>query len=365
MLRGIAALCVAAFHARNLFGPTPIVPHAYLAVDLFFVLSGFILMHRYSEPISRADISPAQFMRFRFARLYPLYLLVTLLGAALLVAKIALKVNHGGTVLDVARATGLNIFVVPDPGSHVLRPDEPLFPMVTPAWSILWEFILSAYFYGWIRSGGRGLGWILSFAVGALIFTTSYNQTLDGGWQWSSFLIGGIRALTGFCLGVLSWRATASVRRSGSVLAARGLFLLALGAALVSGVYLMMVPQAIWPVELALALVAFPVLVCGLALNRSAVLENPVSDLLGGASYSIYLTHGLVVDVVFAAMKRFSIQPSLPVGLGWIILQIAVSWLCWKLFETPCRLAIQRLGKPRLCKGQIERRLGGEFGASL
>lgn len=82
-LRGLAALTVLAYHsAGRIFGDTEHVPlplgHGYLAVDLFFLLSGFVLMHVHEQEFSNGVTwsSFGQFLRARFARTYPLYITI-------------------------------------------------------------------------------------------------------------------------------------------------------------------------------------------------------------------------------------------------------------------------------------------------
>jgi peptidoglycan/LPS O-acetylase OafA/YrhL len=89
-LRGVAAAAVVTVHAPLFFhsvatpgsvpdasGHAPMTGplfEAYLAVDFFFLLSGFVLAHAYGEKLNDGMTS-CQFMRCRLIRLYPLYLL--------------------------------------------------------------------------------------------------------------------------------------------------------------------------------------------------------------------------------------------------------------------------------------------------
>jgi peptidoglycan/LPS O-acetylase OafA/YrhL len=57
------------------------LPHSYLAVDFFFILSGFVLAHAYEDRLL-AEMTPTQFLCLRLIRLYPLYLIGTLIGIA-------------------------------------------------------------------------------------------------------------------------------------------------------------------------------------------------------------------------------------------------------------------------------------------
>lgn len=96
-IRGIAALWVAIFHSRLVFNIPAAwwkasIEHGWAGVDLFFVLSGFILMHAHGEEFVR--VGSAAWKRFlggRLVRIYPLNFVV-LLGIV--------AITHGGQ--DVA-----------------------------------------------------------------------------------------------------------------------------------------------------------------------------------------------------------------------------------------------------------------------
>jgi peptidoglycan/LPS O-acetylase OafA/YrhL len=345
-LRGLAALSVAAFHSRDLLGDSAIVPHAYMAVDLFFVLSGFILMHRYAAGVISGELSGVRFAQLRFARLYPLYLAATLLGALLFAAKILMKAHVDGTVAEVARAVLYNAVLLPDPVVSQLRPDGALFPFLGQAWSVLWEFVLSAAFFVWLRRGGKGLGWILAISMATLGVMAMAYKSIDGGWVWATMPMGGVRALTGFALGILV------ARIAGPMASHPGRARLAAIAggvsALAAATYIGFSQATAWPLELAIAFLALPLIVGGLALTRTPWLENRAGDVLGGASYSIYLLHRIVFDIAIVGMKRTHLSPSPVFGFAGLIGVVALSWCCWRAFENPCRVWIQSLGVKRV-----------------
>src|ERR1700676_365401 len=72
-LRGVAALAVVVFHIPELFG-LPVQKSSSLAVDLFFILSGFVVEHAYGEHL-RHEMTFSRFMLVRMIRLYPLYVI--------------------------------------------------------------------------------------------------------------------------------------------------------------------------------------------------------------------------------------------------------------------------------------------------
>lgn len=140
-LRGIAALCVIFYHAlwnTHLSG-LRIVSNAYLAVDFFFILSGFVIAANYSGKI--ADFASARaFMILRFFRLYPLHLAVLAGLFAVEVLKFSLR---GAFVSDVAPFTGPNsprLLIENLLMAQGLGPESQL-GWNSPSWSIGAEFV--------------------------------------------------------------------------------------------------------------------------------------------------------------------------------------------------------------------------------
>ncbi len=87
-LRGVAACWVMLYHAEFRAGTTApvrvLIDHGYLAVDLFFILSGFVLALNHAPAFRRdREAAYAGFLRKRLARTYPLYLVATLVCFAL------------------------------------------------------------------------------------------------------------------------------------------------------------------------------------------------------------------------------------------------------------------------------------------
>src|SRR5580698_9043340 len=95
-LRGVAAISIVVFHYSQNLG-WELLPNAYLAVDFFFMLSGFVLAHAYEARL-RSGQAVAEFMQRRLIRLYPLYWLGTTLPVALISSR-----NGGDSLIRTAR----------------------------------------------------------------------------------------------------------------------------------------------------------------------------------------------------------------------------------------------------------------------
>lgn len=205
-LRGIAAMAVVLFHA-GFFLDLPKPAEGQLAVDLFFVMSGFIIAHRYGDELA-GGMPLAAFLRVRLVRLYPLYLLGAALGvlpAAVLVATGDRDLFHLGLVA----ALPFHLLMLP---SHFVSPriDE-LFPFNYVAWSLALEVLVNVLYAATIRfwTPARLAVLVASAAVALAICAWSYGG-LKYGYAWTGWPVGIVRILFGFPLGVLLQRVFAT-----------------------------------------------------------------------------------------------------------------------------------------------------------
>lgn len=94
-LRGVAAGLVVCYHTHLFRGSAAITPHGYLAVDFFFMLSGFVIASAYQEKLE-AGFTVADFVTQRVIRLYPVALAGILLGALRLVSLYVIRSGRLG-----------------------------------------------------------------------------------------------------------------------------------------------------------------------------------------------------------------------------------------------------------------------------
>ncbi|MDD2877774.1 MAG: acyltransferase [Acidiphilium sp.] len=201
-LRGVAALAVACFHIFSYF-QLPFYPyHAYLAVDFFFMLSGFVIAHSYDRRLS-GQMKIRGFLKVRLIRLYPLVLLGILLGtSAFLLAALV-----GGHIYlpTLLQAAATNALLLPSPAMTYLRPWA--FPVDTPLWSLAFEFwinILYACCFKYLNKISLTAALLLGAVL--LCWTAITFNGLDVGYAWPSFYLGGARVLFPFVLGIVMSR---------------------------------------------------------------------------------------------------------------------------------------------------------------
>lgn len=284
-LRGVAAVAVVIFHMTD--GQLP--AHGYLAVDLFFMLSGFVLAGAFEDRL-RAGLTFLSFMRERLARLYPLYAAGLAIGLAG-----ALRSTPAGHVL-------------PEWAENMCFGAAGGFGLDAPLWSLVMEVAVGALFAGGLwRFGNRALAALVVGAGIALVLVDHHGLTPSLGW---------IRVFFAFPLGWLTWRLRA---RLAPLVGRRAPILALLG---VCGSWAAPAGVAI---DLAAVLVLYPLAVAALALGMQPTgLLAKASSLLGGLSYPLYATHAVVIPLVWLVL------PGLPAGLAAALL---VAWVLHRTVE--------------------------------
>lgn len=355
-LRGIPALLIVMAHYPLLFVPgwdvsQKFIAHGYILVDLFFLMSGYVIDLNYRDRISGAKgsvMSFAEYFKRRMARLYPLYALAIFLG---LIFEIARQIKHGGSadIFGYVQPLILNLFFIPDVSVHEWRPDGVIYPYCVAAWSLLCEIVVGVLYYFWVRWGQKALIPLQIGSVFAVLIGGFLLNTFDGGWlQGLSCFVGILRALAGFVIGIGlvrgQFQEIYEYFKSSS-------FLKFLTWGIVSGSIFYVVlgyqpnhhdltAHLVDPIIMYFVL---PLLVLMAADGRLPLMETPFSVWLGGISYSIYLLHGFILDWVELAAKYLHFEGNWLIGMSCLGLVILVSWANYHLFEVPLRQWISKL----------------------
>lgn len=339
-LRGIAAIGVVVFHLGPAFSPLA-TPGGYLAVDLFFMMSGAVLSHAY-EPRFRAGMGTLDFMRARFIRLYPLYLLGTLSGAAVTLASmLGRNVMHWDSA-SLARTTLLGLLFLPDVSG---RPVDTLFPLDIPCWSLFLEVLVNLLFVvSWrLLASSRLMAVSLVTGIAVAVAAMHYGN-IDQGSTAAGLAVGLARSVFGFSVGVLiarNVRHAPGGRSSLEVLAIMAIFGLAI-AGRPDGEL-----RAIW--DIACVLVVFPLLVSwGTRVDPGTRLRS-VATFLGVTSYATYVLHSPLSSVLNSVTRHLARASSgSGIGVAWsgfafLAALLAASWLVDRCFDMPFRRRLNRL----------------------
>lgn len=293
LLRGIAALGVVLLHFRPLFAPIQ-VRGAYLAVDLFFLISGFVLAHAYDQKL-RDGMTLGAFLKARIVRLGPFYILAAILG----IAELA-YLNHTRDIGDLVAISGaLSLFLIPTPPIGFAY--NPLFPGNVVFWTLFFELVVNALYAATIKWQTRtGLIRIVIVAGLALSVLGWARGNLNGGGFWVDGHLGFTRALFSFSAGVLLCRLDLPRRSAGSRLAGT------MAVAIVGIALFVPVPIAARGfVDPLLVLFVFPAVLV-LATLRAPQPATRIERILGEVSYPLYVLQMPVFTALILAIQRFA-----------------------------------------------------------
>lgn len=326
--RGIAALLVVLRHSTWYFGDNPFFS-SYLAVDLFFLLSGAVVARSYEQRLLN-DMSLSRFMWIRLLRLYPLYFLGICIG----IFAVAAGLSAFQGKLPIAALAG--ILMLPALYSTVL------FPLNGPAWSLSSEMIANVA-YGWkVRQlSDRVLtALMLACLAGMILFVVLSSQhSLDAGFHRQTYYVSLLRVGFSFAAGVLLYR---RVLRKGqrTTISNTRTALITLGVA----VTLMMTPPAsLVPFYDILAVcMAFPLLVyAGMRFQPTGHLAR-ICQFLGVISYPIYIVHSPLAELVRNAFPAFTGGRQLAeftpwAGIVFLAALITIAWALHHWYDAPLR----------------------------
>lgn len=325
-LRGAAALIVVCHHAVTVMGRYLPV-EGYLAVDFFFVLSGFVIAHSYDRKI-RDGMTWNRFLRVRVDRLYPVYLLGVLVALADAVAG---RVWHLGEQWPSWSSMGisglLTLFCIPTP--EAISQHGTLFTLNSSFWSLFFEFIANGVFVlGWRWLRGPALYMLIAVCGAALAWGCLLRGNADVGSSWPEFALGFPRVGFSFFLGVAlsRWRLR---------LTAPWPLIFTIPIA----VLLMKVPPAMRSLyDLAAIIGVFPLCVVLGANLRMGSSAGLVSEAFGDASYPIYVLHTAVTHAFDLALHKLHARPEAHPFLYAAPLLVVVasfSWAIYQFYEKP------------------------------
>lgn len=339
-IRGLAAWWVVLFHLRFLLAPwlpaeaIAALANGNLAVDLFFVLSGFVMYLNYGHRVTLERDSIADFLCRRFARVYPLHLLMLL-----------------GFLAHAAAAASFGRSPVPDPGYFVASlllvqnwGFHDALSWNVPAWSISAEFfaylafpvllvlIAPARRPAWFLVGliaALGVSVQLVFQAFALPFPNAVAET------------GLFRCLLQFAAGMVLCELHR--RLHGHHRLAWPLLALALGL----GAAFMLFSAPVVPL-------AWAALVLALGLGKGrGPLASPPLVWLGRISYATYLGHYfLLILFKYLFVEEGEAVPPLLLGL-YLLAVLAASALLYHGFERPAQRRLLRLWRARRSRAPV------------
>lgn len=299
----------------------------YLAVDFFFVLSGFILYLNY---FATAVPNPGTFISHRIARLYPMHLFSLLLFAMILWLTAGFPHYQDGTAFTFIQQMVLLQNLGIDHGGLTWN---------YPNWSVaveLWMNLIFLFFFA--RQGSAGRFFFLGMLGIVLIISKSRNLNVTTQDYFGFLNAGLIRGLSGFFLGIAAFRLYRLLQQPH--LSARLAFGLQLGTILMALAVICLRNGTTSPTDF-FAPFIFLAMVSTFALEQGwlALLAARLSY-LGRISYSVYLNQLGVLTLVHHTLKPAQSSGLLALALYLGIL-IAFSSLTYYLVEVPARRGLR------------------------
>ena len=330
-LRGLAALAILLFHLDHWWNIPWLATNAYLAVDFFFCLSGFVLALAYAKEKHRT-LGLGRFALVRLIRLMPMVVLANVISASYLLTK-GLATHAMVPLPDLARALALGVISVPDLSAPAAIGGPQVFPLNGPQYTLFLELVVNLIWFATRRLPQ------LPFALGVSVVSfVVLSQAGLGGDTASTILLGVPRVCASFFAGVALFHATRRWRH------------LALSPRVFGGLAAAMLVLFFLPLKLALpavlvwSAVAVPLLVLA---GASVVVPGRLATAcatLGALSYPIYALHypvfcwinGIMQAILHRQDARLE-APAVVVGV------IAMSALALATYDTPVRRALGRL----------------------
>lgn len=321
-LRGVAALAVVAYHCFTLHDSLNL-KYGFLAVDFFFVLSGFVIAHSYDEKL-KTNLSLREFILARLVRLYPLYFAGTLVS--ILVVSIALVAKGNfNTNINKINAIPFALAMAPAPPAVNNWTTALLYPLNFPAWSLFFELVVNITYAMSVRLWTEGKLLILLVLTGSMILMNS-EAIADSGWKWGGASIALLRVFYSFPAGVLIYKLYRNRLSLPAIPSPVTVVLL---------IALLMLPYA-WGIQFTI-LIGFPLLVAFAATCEPEGKLLSVFSVLGSASYAIYAMHAPLLRLTDAALTQLHLQGGLFTEVLFISLIAPFCAIADKFYDSPVR----------------------------
>ena len=350
-LRGVAAIIVVFFHlAEPLSGShlDNIVNHGYLAVDFFFLLSGFVIGYAYDDRWNKLTIGG--FLWRRFERLQPLVVLGMTLGAIgfYFTDSTLWPLIHTVPAGKLIVVWLIGCTILPIPLSMDIRGWQEMHPLNSVGWSLFFEYIANIlYALGLRKLSNKALALFVLLAGAVLLHfaVTNPNGDITGGWTLNveHMRVGITRTIFPFFAGLLLSRVARPVYIKNaflwcSLLVAAVLLMPRIGGAKhfwMNGLY-----------EAICIIVVFPLIVyIGASGAVRSQTEDKICNFLGNLSYPLYMTHYVLVYFYVAWVsnhKGITLSQAWPYALLTFGGAIVLAYASLKLYDEPVRAWLRK-----------------------
>lgn len=345
-LRGVAAIIVVTFHLTEPLGTGHLdilVNHGYLAVDFFFLLSGFVIGYAYDDRWHKMTVGT--FLKRRVERLQPMVVLGMTMGAIgfYFTDSTIWPLIHTVPLWKMLLVMLIGYTILPVPLSMDIRGWQEMHPLNSVGWSLFFEYIANIlYAIGVRKFSNTALSVLVVVSAIALahLAITSVNGDVSGGWTLNAeqVQVGLTRTIYPFFAGLLLSRIARPTRINHaflwcSLLVALVLYMPRIGGAdhvWMNGIF-----------ESVCIIVVFPLIVY---MGASGMLHSPAEQrlckFLGDISYPLYLVHYPLVYFYVAWIsnnKGVTLVQAWPFALAILLGSIILAYVVLKWYDEPVR----------------------------
>lgn len=345
-LRGVAAIMVVLFHVLEVYSGgdhvQQLINHGYLAVDFFFMLSGYVMAHAYDDRWDTMTLK--DFFKRRIIRLHPMIILGMTIGAICFYfgASAYFPKIEDTSVLQLLVVLLIGYTLLPIPPSMDIRGWNEMHPLNGPSWSLFLEYIANILHAIWLRKLSNAVLSIFVFiAAVALVHlaVTSPKGDIIGGWsvEIEQLRIGFTRLLFPYMAGMLLRRAVKIVSVKNTFLWCSLLLIGVLSYPRIGGY------NNLWANGLfdSLSIIfIFPMIIyLGAIGDVKGVVTDKICTFLGDISYPIYIIHFPFVYIFYAwvSNNNIPIEQGAIVGVGVLLVVLFLSYASLKLYDEPIR----------------------------
>jgi len=346
-LRGVAAVMVLLFHLCEAFTfgnrYAQIINHGYLAVDFFFLLSGFVIGYAYDDRWGKMTLG--SFFKRRLIRLHPMIIMGMIIGAIAFYFSASPTLFPGISSVPVWKLlliTAIGCTLIPLPVRFDIRGWDEMHPVDAPAWSLLFEYVANVMYALFVRKFSNTLLAIFVLLAGAaLIHLTVFGQNGDviGGWSLepTHMRIGFTRLLYPFFAGLLLSRICKPGKIANAFLWTSVMVIIVLSIPRVGG------PDTNWMnglYESFVIIVLFPLIVyMGASGTVQGKFVGKLCQFFGDISYPLYIIHYPLIYIYTAWVtdNKLSMADAWPMALVVLLASVAIAYGSLKLYDIPVR----------------------------
>lgn len=346
-LRGVAAVIVIIFHLLEAHAGgshfNQIINHGYLAVDFFFMLSGFVIGYAYDDRWNQMTVGT--FFKRRLIRLQPMVIMGSIVGAAFFYFQASdCFPNIAGTpVTTMLLVMLLGFTLLPLPLKWDIRGWTEMHPLNGPAWSLYYEYIGNILYALFVRKFNKVALTTLVVIAGCLtvhLCLTAPSGDIVGGWalNWEQQYVGIVRLLYPFFAGLLLSRLGWLIR-----IKKRAFWWCSLLIVVVLSIPRIGGEDGFWMnglYEAFIIICIFPIIVSmGAGGKVTGKRSVGVCKFLGDISYPIYITHYPLVYTytAWATTNNATIAEGAPYMILTFVGSFAVAYASLRLYDEPVR----------------------------